>query len=166
MGLPICQHLCKKMGGQIKVTSVKDKGSKFWFVLPVTKPVQRRIETRNEGSKTNNNGTDSVFITENMFKQSKATEGSIINENSPNNNSNLRQTPFNEESYESKEIELEDIYESEDGQLGIPAGVAISNHLFNENILWSFFPGKIMDGGDLSSGDEEQKGFRNGDDEP
>ena len=41
--------------------------------------------------------------------------------------------------------------------MGIPQGVAIQNHLINENILWSFFPGnKIMDG-EISSGDEEQK---------
>ena len=51
---------------------------------------------------------------------------------------------FNEESYESKDIskdlELEDIYESEEGLLGIPAGIALTSHMMNDNILISFFP--------------------------
>jgi hypothetical protein len=41
--------------------------------------------------------------------------------------------------------------------MGIPLGVAIQNHLINENILWSFFPGGKNMEGDLTSGDEEQK---------
>lgn len=51
---------------------------------------------------------------------------------------------FNEESYESKDIskdiEMEDIYESEEGLLGIPAEIALTSHMMNDNILISFFP--------------------------
>jgi len=48
--------------------------------------------------------------------------------------------PFNEDSYESKDIDIEDIYESETGQLGIPANLALTSHMLNDNILISFFP--------------------------
>lgn len=50
----------------------------------------------------------------------------------------------NDESYESKDLELEDIYESDEGgnenKLGIPANLAMTSHQMNENILLSFFP--------------------------
>jgi len=43
--------------------------------------------------------------------------------------------------------------------MGIPHGVAIQNHLINENLLWSFFPGGKNTEGDISSGDEEHKNY-------
>lgn len=160
VGLPICQHLCKKMGGQIKVNSVKDKGSKFWFVLPVTRPQSsyRRTDTRQQVEAIGTLGTaghESPLTENNVFKSSKGINALNNEDQSPTNN--FKGTPFNEESYESKDIEIEDIYESEDCQMGIPQGVAIQNHLINENILWSFFPGGKIVEGELSSGDEEQK---------
>ena len=68
VGLPICQHLCNKMGGQIKVHAVKDRGSKFWFVLPIT-PVR---SSQNEV--INVTADASQMLVENVFKNSKATE--------------------------------------------------------------------------------------------
>ena len=72
VGLPICQHLCKKMGGTIKVHAVKEKGSKFWFVLPIT-PI------RNNNEVVNIANDPSQILVENYFKNSKATDGSNQN---------------------------------------------------------------------------------------
>ena len=69
-------------------------------------------------------GHDSSPMTEyNVFKQSRGAIGPTNEEQSLTNNN--KSIPFNEESYESKEIEIEDIYESEDCEMGIPQGVAI-----------------------------------------
>lgn len=56
------------MGGQIKVHAVKDKGSKFWFVLPIT-PVRSACN-----EVINVTGDASQMLVENVFKNSKATE--------------------------------------------------------------------------------------------
>lgn len=47
---------------------------------------------------------------------------------------------YNDDSFEKKDIELEDIYESdnEDMQMGIPAGLAM-DHMMKENILLTLF---------------------------
>ena len=36
LGLTICDHLIRKMGGQLKVESIPDAGSRFFFALPWT----------------------------------------------------------------------------------------------------------------------------------
>ena len=54
---------------------------------------------------------------------------------------------LNEDSYESKDLELEDIYESDEGQghqRGIPANLVYTSHQINENIL-SLFPANIYE---------------------
>jgi CheY-like chemotaxis protein len=35
LGLTICDHLIKKMGGELKVQSTLGEGSRFWFTLPL-----------------------------------------------------------------------------------------------------------------------------------
>lgn len=56
---------------------------------------------------------------------------------------------------------MEDIYESEEGQLlGIPAGLAMTSHMMNENILISFFPNHQIE--NLSSGDEDNTNTKSG----
>ena len=35
LGLTICDHLIRKMGGDLKVESVLGEGSRFWFTLPL-----------------------------------------------------------------------------------------------------------------------------------
>ncbi|MFZ2125044.1 MAG: ATP-binding protein [Candidatus Saccharimonadales bacterium] len=37
LGLAICERLVTRLGGKIGVTSVEDKGSEFWFEVPVSK---------------------------------------------------------------------------------------------------------------------------------
>ena len=68
---------------------------------------------------------------------------------------------FNEESYESKDIlkdiEMEDIYESEEGLLGIPAGIALTSHMMNDNILISFFPNHHLAENQSNDPEEELK---------
>ncbi len=102
MGLPICQHLCNKLGGIIKVSAVKDKGSKFWFILPISASKTAVSEMRAIDE------IGAIVTMENVMRGSKAEE-SILNRSSFNNKQ------INEESYESKDVELEDIYESEEG---------------------------------------------------
>jgi hypothetical protein len=118
------------MGGIIKVNAVKDKGSKFWFILPIA-PI------RNSHNEMRPIGESGVVTMENVMKGSKATDS----QHEGSNNHKL----FNEESYESKDVEIEDIYESEEGLLGIPAGIALTSHMMNENILISFFPNHQYD---------------------
>ena len=45
LGLAICDRLIAKMGGQLKVESELDRGSRFWFELPL---VQGRAQARGE----------------------------------------------------------------------------------------------------------------------
>ncbi len=40
LGLAISKHLVKRMGGKINAESTQGKGSKFWFTLPVSLPLQ------------------------------------------------------------------------------------------------------------------------------
>ena len=69
---------------------------------------------------TAGNESPKMFEGYNVFKMSRGgnnvgtTEGSINNDFSPKDQFKAS-AAFNEESYESKEIDLEDIYESEDG---------------------------------------------------
>ncbi|CDW79053.1 multi-sensor hybrid histidine kinase [Stylonychia lemnae] len=64
VGLPICQLLCQKMGGQIKVNSQLGQGTKFWFIIPVN---QRKanpstfgdaVDTKTQGIEYEESDTD------------------------------------------------------------------------------------------------------------
>ena len=48
LGLPICQMIVQKMGGQMGVESGKSEGSTFWFTLPY-KPVVQKEEVQKPG---------------------------------------------------------------------------------------------------------------------
>jgi hypothetical protein len=125
------------MGGQIKVHAVKDKGSKFWFVLPIT-PV--RI---NGGNDILNIAADaSGMMVDNQFKNSKATENGSTGQQNGDTSYNQKMM-YHEESYESKDLDVDDIYESDENQQGIPANLAMTSHMMNENILLSFFPPQL-----------------------
>lgn len=93
------------MGGQIKVHAVKDKGSKFWFVLPITPVRSNCNEVVNIG-----NDASQILVENNAFKQSKEDN----NDESGHCNKVQVFNDLNEDSYESKDLELEDIYESDD----------------------------------------------------
>ncbi|GGA88899.1 hypothetical protein GCM10011369_33810 [Neiella marina] len=47
LGLAICQRLVGLMGGQLQVTSIPDRGSRFWFdiQLPVAAPTAQLLQT-------------------------------------------------------------------------------------------------------------------------
>jgi hypothetical protein len=79
-----------------------------------------------------------------ILKKSKITDYELISaHNQIENLSGFKL--LNDESYESKDLELENFYESESGPVGIPAGIAMTSHMMNDNILLSFFPVKRME---------------------
>ena len=114
------------MGGVIKVNAIKDKGSKFWFILPITPFKNSLNDIRPIGESVG------LITMENVMRGSKVTDSQ--------KDGSIQKNVFNEESYESKDVEIEDIYESEEAMLGIPAGIALTSHMMNDNILISFFP--------------------------
>lgn len=178
------------MGGQIKVQAAKGKGSKFWFVLPNVP--MRNAAGNNEVLNIND---ASQMFTDNVFKNSKITDRDSVNNEGQSNHHRIGGTnggnnPYVDESYESKDLEFEDnFYESDGGGVGgcglqdyqgIPAGLAMTSHMMNENILLNFFPNHMHDnsiivgGGTVSGGghpngggiggggDEENKGNQDG----
>ena len=91
---------------------------------------------------------NSQFLGEGTLKNSRVTEhvASGHLENSCHNRTHLDN---HDESYESKDLELEDIYESDQEgaqQRGIPANLAMTSHQMNENIILSFFPAHAQEG--------------------
>lgn len=63
LGLSICQQLCELMGGEISVTSEKDKGSIFSFRIPLKlgKPKRKTppVRIESEGAETQQRSNDS-----------------------------------------------------------------------------------------------------------
>ncbi|TNV86947.1 hypothetical protein FGO68_gene10164 [Halteria grandinella] len=154
VGLPICQHLCQKMGGQIKVHAIKDKGSKFWFILPIT-PLGQKQQGADVSLGT---GENSQLVGEGTLKNSRVTEA-VASGHLEHSGHNRGHFDGHDESYESKDLELEDIYESDQEgaqQRGIPANLAMTSHQMNENIILSFFPAHAKDS-QLGGLDEETK---------
>jgi|LauGreDrversion4_2_1035121.scaffolds.fasta_scaffold533506_1 hypothetical protein len=94
------------------------------------------------------------MVDKEIFKNSKMTDYELNSaHNQHDNHSGIRH--INEESYESKDFEVENFYESESGPVGIPAGIAMTSHMMNDNILLSFFPVKRMENNMI---EEEMKG--------
>ena len=82
------------------------------------------------------------MLTDNQLKNSKATatENGSGGGTLANGENSLNQRAMYDESYDSKDLELEGQYESDEDMQGIPAGLAMTSHMMNENILLSFFP--------------------------
>eukprot|EP00347_Sterkiella_histriomuscorum_P019208 403342524 len=109
VGLPICQLLCQKLGGLIKVHSQKGEGSKFWFILPV---VQKRVEnSMNQGESSAHKNPANIEDTEASGSEEEKLE--FI------------------QKYSSED--------EDESNYGLPENFAMTSQMLHDNILINFF---------------------------
>ena len=99
------------MGGQIKIQSETNKGSKFWFILPI---VPKKEVPKTFGEAMN------LRPTIDEYEESSGTSEELDGK-------------LDSQKYDSDEEEQENY--------GLPENFAMTSQILHENILMSFFPG-------------------------